>query len=626
MTPLRLGGRINAVLDRFRYARTVLLPMSLLAGAALLYLGVVAPLIQQFNRASIPAFPDYTGQPAPVVEYLKTRYTQALDRPASDEAVGRLGMAYHAHLIYDVAAACYERAGELNPKEWKWTYYAALIHEELGDARNAIDGFRNVVEKQPAFSHAWFRLGNAYLKTQSFQDADSAFRQVMKLPEETSMVIWGVRLPAKGAFPLKAYAMLQLARIQFLQKRYADSQLLLEEVTSANPSFGPAYRLLGNVYQDLGEGEKAADCEVRAGDFDSYVPPADALYNALVLSSRNTDFITRQINIAVKWENYEWCVTLINHILEYSPHDGEALTFKIKLALDTQNINELEPLVIAYIEQFKSDESKLLDMAKYLRLRGEYEASVALLRDIISLNPKAIEAHIEFVRMLQTFKQYDLGFRYCTEVIAKEPQNAQIRLELTDFLIHMGRLNEAEEELKAAEKIHPDDEMRSIMMGRISEKKGNVRDAVRFFQKALAANPRNSATQLELGKYFQKARTWGEAAEHWQRALQASPNNIDFIEQFALLLAACPDARIRDGRKALELSERLRLVKKQTLEQDVRCAMALSASYAEMQQYDVALSVARDYLERSRAFRKGEYTGQLQVFVNLFGARKPYRL
>lgn len=626
MNPAEFGNRLKTILGRARLEKSLLLLASILACVAILVVALVPPLIRHLQRASIPDFPDCSGQSAAVIEYLRKSYDHAAESPASDDAVGNLGMAFHAHLFYDEAGACYKRAEELNPDGWRWRYYAALIREELGDAKAAIEDLRAIVEKQPAFPPAWFRLGNAYLKTQAYQDADRAFLQVLQLPEDQPADSPALRLSARGAFPLKAYARLQRARIQFLQKQFADAKASLREVIDSSTSFGPAYRLLGSVCRELGEKEKATEYEVRAGDFDSYVPPSDVLYNALVLCSRNTDFITRQINIAVKWENYEWTVVLINHILEYSPNDGEALTFKIKLALDTQDIGELGPLVSAYAEQFKSDEPRLLDMAKYLRMRGEYEASVAVLREIITRNPKAIDAHIEFVRMLQTFKQYDLGIKYCTEVMALEPRNAEIRVELADLLIHKGQLERAEDQLKTAQGLHPDEEVRWIMLGRIAEKRRDTRSALKAFREALVLNPRNSTTQLEVGRYLLELRMWSGAAEHWQNALEGSPNNIDYIEPCAWLLAVCPDPGIRDGKKALELAGRLTLMKKQTIEQDIRCRMALSAAYAETEQYDRALSVATDALERARDFRKKELADRLQSLVSRFAARRPYRL
>jgi hypothetical protein len=64
---------------------------------------------------------------------------------------------------------------------------------------------------------------------------------------------------------------------------------------------------------------------------------------------------------------------------------------------------------------------------------------------------------------------------------------------------------------------------------------------------------------------------------------------------------SAPAARIRDGKKALDLAQRLRLAKKLTIEHDIRCGIVLSTAYAERGDYDTALSIARDYLKQSKA-------------------------
>jgi tetratricopeptide (TPR) repeat protein len=611
---------------RLRHSKTGLLLICALAGAAILYFGVVVPLFLRFNRSSIPAFPDSAGHPPAMVAYLKATYSQAMDHPTSDEAVGKLGMAFHAHDFYDEAAACYRRAEELNPNEWRWTYYVSLLDEGLGNTKAVIKGLTTVIEKQPDYPMAWFRLGNSYLKARSFQDAHHAFRQVLQLPEQTSPMIAGVLVPVNGAFPLKAYATLQLARILFLQKRLADARSLLAELIDANARFGPALRLMGDVYYEMGNEEEAADWRNRADHLDSYVPPADVLYEALVLCSRNTDFITRRINTAMRWGNYEWTVTLLDHILDYDPRNGPALTLKINVVLDTHRIDELGPLVVRYGEQFKSDEQALLEMARHLRRWGQYDATVTLLTKIITRNPRNVDAHVEYVRLMTMFRQYDNGIQYCTNLLATDPQNAPIRVELIDLLIQNGELARAEEELTAEQRLYPDVETRSMMLGRIARKKGDAVNAVRHFQRALAATPRKIPIQLELGKYLVELRRWNDAEKHWQKALQASPGNIDFTGLYALLLAACPDASIRNGKKALEMSARIMPLKKQTFEQDIRCATAIAAAYAEMGQYDNALSVAREYLQLSDYYGKTDYVGQMQAFVKLFESRKPYRL
>jgi tetratricopeptide (TPR) repeat protein len=204
MNPTEFGNRIMTILGRARHEKPILLLASILACLAILAVALVPTLIQRLQKAGIPDFPDCTGQSSAVVEYLRKAYDYALESPASDDAVGKLGMAFHAHLFYDEAGACYMRAQELNPDAWRWRYYAALIREELGDAKTAIEDLRAVVEKQPALPQAWFRLGNAYLKTQAYQDADRAFLQVLQLPESQAAESPALQLSARGAFPLKA--------------------------------------------------------------------------------------------------------------------------------------------------------------------------------------------------------------------------------------------------------------------------------------------------------------------------------------------------------------------------------------------------------------------------------------
>jgi tetratricopeptide (TPR) repeat protein len=623
---VKLYNHAKGVLAGHGYKKVSILILSVLVGVGVFTLAVVLPIFRRLSMPAIPEFPDCTGQPAVVVHYLQRMNNEAMQMPASDETVGKLAMAYHAHMFYDQAQQCYGRAIALNPKEWRWMYYAGVLHEELGDSKAAIQYLRDVVERNPAMSQAWFRLGNSYLKTRSYADADSAFRRVLQLKDHAAEDRSGTGALSHGVFPLTAYAMLQLARVQSLQKQSADAKALLEELIHTNPTFGPAYRLLGSLYQESGEREKGLDYEMRAGDFVSYVPPPDPMYDALVLCSRNTDFITTQIDIAEKREAYEWTLTLIDHILEYSPHDGDALTRRLKLALDTQESDGVEPLVRAYAQLYGRDEARLMDMAKYLRYRGEYESSVTLLKRVITVNPKAMDAHIEFVKMLKTFKQYGMGIQYCDEVIAAEPKDAGIRIALAELLIQAGKIDRAKEQLKIAQGLHPDEKVRYLMLARMAKKTGDVQSAVRYFRKALSIDPHDAITQLELGELLLELRKWDEALRHFQSSLNASPNDLDLIERYAWILAACPDGKIRNGKRALESANRLSLMRKRTVEQDIRCGMTLAVAYGEMKQFDRAIEVANKHLDKAKTLRQKEYARKLSSLLQLLQSRKPYRL
>ena len=578
------------------------------------------------ESTTIPALPDFTGQPPVVVEYLQKMNEQAVVSPSSDRAVGRLAMAYQSNFFYHEAKTCYKRASELNAREWRWFYYSALMDEELGDTKGTIEELIRVLEINPDVSQAWFRLGNSYLKTNSYKDAEKAFHRVLALkdyfPEEQSRI----DLSNQGAFPLKAYASFNLARAEFQQDKLNEAKTILEQLVEQNPKFGPAYRLLGNVYQKSGDDKKGSECDTRAGDFESYLPPADPVYDEMILTSRNTAFLIKQFEIAAKSESYNWTMALMDRLIAISPNDGEVLTKRIKLALDMQKLSIVDSLLPSFFRLCGSEAQKLIDMARYFVYRGQFEPAVILLRRAIAVDPKALDAHLLFMDILMEFKQYEMGINYGHELVSMESKNAEIRNKLARMYIEQGNIEEAQQQMKIAQQLSPNDEARFIMLGRIAKKEGSSQGALDEYRKALNLNPRNVDIQLEVGNYLVDLRKWGEALTHLQNALSTSPNDIDLLERYAWVLAVCPAQDLRNGDKALALSNRLALRRKYTKAQEMRCGMTLSAAYASVGQFDRALEVANKYHGWAKTMKDSSYLRRLQVMVGFFQSKRPFSL
>ncbi len=578
------------------------------------------------HSTDIPALPDLTGQPKVLVDYLQRVNEEAMKFPSSDHAVGDLAMAYQSNFFYDEAKACYERAFELNPHDWRWVYYSALIDEELGDTKATIEKLNRVLELNPEVSQAWFRLGNSYLKTNSYTDAEKAFHQVLALRDFFPETEPGIEHTNSGAFPLKAYASFNLARAEFQQNKLEDAKKTLEGIVEHHPKFGPAYRLLATVFQKSGDEQRSASLETRAGDFESYLPPSDPMYDSIILSSRNTALVLKQFDIAAKSENYEWTLSLMNHLIEISPGDGEVLSKRIKLALDMQKLSTVDSLLPSFFKICGSDEKKLIDMAKYLSYRGQYEPAVIVLQRAITINPKTIDAHIAFIDILMEFKQYEMGINYCQEMISTEPRNAEIRNKLARIYIDQGNLEEARRQMKIAQQLSPNAETSFLMLGRISKKEGAVKSALAYYQKALMASPRNVNTQLEVGNFLVDLGRWADAFLHYQNSLKSSPNDIDLIERYAWALAVCPFEDSANGRKAFELADRLTLRRRYTKDQEMRCGMTLAAAYARTGHFDQALEVANKFVGWAKTMRDSSYLRRLQSMIRCFQDKKPYAL
>ncbi|MBN1764929.1 MAG: tetratricopeptide repeat protein, partial [Sedimentisphaerales bacterium] len=407
------------------------------------------------NALYIPGIPDLSNQPEVLQNYIQEMHSAALEDPGSDRSVGRLGMVFHANFFYEEAEQCYLRAVQLNHTEWRWLYNMALISEELGDVQSTMVNLKKVVEMNPAIGQAWFRLGTACLKQNAYEDALYAFQTVLAKEPFTVSATSNIPLSNKGAFPLKAYASLNIGRTEFEQGKHDEARRTLTALITSHPTFGSAYRLLGQVFLALGDQDKADYYVLRAGDFESYIPPPDAIYDDLILYSRKPDFLIKQFQIAVRSQNTDWAFALNRLLMECKPESKDIVTELLKFSVDLQQKEAVAAYGDRFSKLFRSDENRLLEMTRFLILREEYDPALLLIKQIRAVNPGSVGAHLEYVSILRNRKEYEKAEAYCNNLITTVPHNPYIKIGLARVLIEQGKYNEAAEQLSLAAKINP---------------------------------------------------------------------------------------------------------------------------------------------------------------------------
>jgi tetratricopeptide (TPR) repeat protein len=592
---------------------------------AILFIWVLYPLfINWRNELYIPALPDFSGQPKALENYVKKMHSEALGKPESDQSIGRLGMTFQANFFYEEAERCYNRAMNLNQREWLWPYYVALIKEELGDVQTTIVNLNKVLEINPNISEAWYRLGNAYVKLNQFQKALNSYKNVLsKEPFKSSNN--NIIFSNKGAFPLKAFASLNIGRTEFQLEEYDKSLKTLNALVKSYPTFGSAYRILSQVYFALGEQDKSIYYELRAGDFGSFLPPADIIYDDLIIYSRKTDFIIKQMQIAIRTENNDWATTLNRQIIEYKPEDKRDVLALLKLSVDLNHKEGMDAYGAQFSKLFQNNEPKLVEMTKFLISRKQYNLAMPIIKWIIKINPKSIEAHLEYVSILRIKNQYQDAVDYCKNLIDNS-DNPYIKIELARNLIYQGKYNEASNQLSLVEVIDPKNEIILLIKARLFRGQNNVAKALEYYRKYLETDPTNIAYNMELGNYYIELGRWETAINHFKSNLKISPNLLDYIERYALILAACPNSQFRNGKKAMELAERISIMSKYDEEQELRSAMTLAAAFAELDDFDNALKVVNENLMKLKSKNIADYEKEFIALQRSFQEQKPYRL
>lgn len=606
-----------------RSLRKKVILIAILVICFLTIIWLLRPVALRFlYSAGLPSLPDLSGYSPPVTEFIQEHYAAAAETPYSDETVGKLAMAYHANFFYDDALTCYAAAMNLNGEQWLWPYYMALIMEELGDIAKSIIYLNNVVEINPRVTYAWFRLGNAYLKQHSLKAAESAFNRAL----DAHPFIYDLKLPENEAFPLAVYTQLNLARVFMQQEQPDRAKTILLHLVQEHPDFGAAYRLLGQLFSALGDTVQGEEYAIRAGDFEGYVPPSDPMFNQLILNARDSGFILKHIDIALKGNNFDWAAYLCRFILQYDPEDIAATEKYINVLLLKYEHDDLENELDRYYNFYFENDKKLVSMAETLYLRNQHQYALKFLQRALILNGSAIEAHILYLKTLVSLRLDDTALNHCEKALAVGLNSSELRTEYGRILALHGREKEAREQLNLALELNPENEVTLILLGVMSQEQGHLTAALNYYQKSIDVNPLNVNSILKLGNLLLEMRKWKQALKLFQESLKASPNDVDLLERYAWIQAACPDSRFRNGEKALALAERISMVRKKTYRQDLQCNITFAVAYAENGAFDSALGLVKNALRRAKKQQLENYIPQIQKMIALFESGKPYRM
>jgi tetratricopeptide (TPR) repeat protein len=112
-----------------------------------------------------------------------------------------------------------------------------------------------------------------------------------------------------------------------------------------------------------------------------------------------------------------------------------------------------------------------------------------------------------------------------------------------------------------------------------------------------------------------------EAIVHFQRALQVNPDSLGVLNTLAWLLATWPDARIRDGVRAVKYAGHACELTHYGV---LPLLTTLAAAYAEAGRFDDATATAQEVCARARAAGEQDLFEKNQKLLDLYHAHQPY--
>jgi tetratricopeptide (TPR) repeat protein len=550
------------------------------SGSALIVvlLIVLKLIIDLPYRSELPVIPDLQGSSRPLAEQILKASKKARRNPSS-ENLGNLGMVYHSSANYDQAASCYRLAARRNKSEWIWSYYLGYLNTEMGESNAAIECFRTVIKTDPEIYQAWYYVGEGYENMGESYKAEVAFQKIANLQDKRGKELATTR---NDYFPLRAYAMFQLARIYISSDRVDMAEQTLKQIIQFHRSFGAAYRLLGNAYRLKGDSTLSKYNIVRANDLADFTPPVDTLIDKLALMSRSEMYLLKQIDIAEKSIYPEWALAIANNGVKQLPENKYLISKLLKLLLRLDFGEKALPYLDNHIFYYNDDFTEIKEVADLLYEKGLNSQALVYYNRASSLKPGDAEVQSSLAMCLWNEGMHTDASAHIIKMLERENNNAEAFAAGVMFFIKAGERDNAVMYINRLKQIAPENPKSRKLSGMIADSDGKIQEAIALYESSFNGDPADKSTIRYLGNILLKQKMWVKAEAHYRKALQFHPNEPDFLERLGTLLVVCPDIKVRNYKDAKEFSERAFIHTDCPAEVLISAAKSLAESYGAL--------------------------------------------
>lgn len=529
--------------------KTILFVTGGLAGVTIIFL-LVFYLINYSYIKNIPKLSDSAMISEAVSQQITDAYKKARRNPSSNN-LGTLGMVYHSSANYTQAAVCYQLAIERDKKEWIWNYYKGYLSTELGNPETAIENFKAVAEKNPDDDLTKYYIGEEYKNLRENDLAENTFLQLLNGRNEING--GGVR---EDHFPLETYAMFQISRIYYETGKLDRAEKTLKKLLEKEELYGPAYRLLGNVYATKGEEAKGEYYTTRANDLILFSPPVDTLIDKLVLKSRSELYLLKKIDEAENNAHAQWALKLVNQGMQYMPENKYLISKAIKIYL-WNNLDKLTaPLIDKHIQYFSDNFSELRRIGMLYFQKGFYHQAIKYWTEALKLNENDVSVQKNLASSYWNTGEKQKAKDILTASFEKNFDNIEIRADLAYNLFYLNEKDIAATYAQDLRKLAPENYKVQKLAGKLAEINGNFRDAVLMYESAFKKDPTDIEIIHSLENILIEQKMWGEYLEFYKKVIENNPNEPEYLDKMGSFLLGCPDRSLRNLEKGLEYSKR----------------------------------------------------------------------
>ena len=493
------------------YDRAALLKTAGLAVALGVATWLLAPFLLPVRLPEdFPKLPDLQPLNPGFRALLESADREARRRPGSAEAVGKLGMVYHANLLFEQAARAYRIAARLAPGDYQWVYGQAFLQEENGGEKEQLKLLQRTVQLKPDHVPALVKLADWHFKVDRLDEAAHYYEMAARSPDG------GASLQATFA----------LGRVAARRREWNKVIEIIAPLTRTYPHAAPLYGLLQEAYEALGQADQAAEArQSMALAKGKFVPPVEDPFNEqLIVLCYSSTRLLKQAGLLSRVGNADRAIEAGRRAVQAEPTDPDVRHFLART------------LLTFYGDRPEAIEEALTQLGECLRLRPEDPVPLGGFADDFFKTPKP-PAAVSRVRALLRSRTDIPGAHFFLGLAAEA----------------LGETGEAVAQYRAALKDNPNHSAVYNKLGLISHNAGKFDEAIAQFQKAVQLSPVNTAARLNLALELVQRGNYGQGLKELDELLRSNPHDAaaHFSMGFAFLSSQRIDEAIAKFRQGL---------------------------------------------------------------------------
>lgn len=378
------------------------------------------------------------------------------------------GIIYRDQKQWDKALLNYEKAISLNDNNLVAKLQYTSLLWGLKDKERFKKAAIELYQKAPQHSRAMYFMSIVHLQ-------DGHVAQAQQILNDSI-----------ARYPNLAQSYLLLSRIYYDQMKYLLAEQNIKTFMKLQPDHDIGTKLAAAIALRIGQAPKAVELLEPMEKTHQADANYLALYGTALLLAHKIDKAQTYLEKAQALGINHPAITTelaISHLQQGETSEGQALLQK---AIDSES-NNIQADVLLVLS--------LVD-SKY------YSKALQVAQQIIEKKPELPAAYNLKGMIYEKTQNFTLAKEFYETALQKDPNFVLSQNNLSELFIVQEDFTEADRNLKLTLKRHKDDIRAQLLMAFLKEKMGQSEEAVKWFEKAKATNPKAILPRMQYIEYF----------------------------------------------------------------------------------------------------------------------------